>query len=293
MSNPKHLEIAAKGKDAVRIWRAKNPVEEFNLSFGTLSEVDLSDTDLSKTTLTASILKQVKMVNTNLKKAVFAKTMILKSDLSNSNLLESKFILSSLSDVIFFKSEFSSTNFLISSFFDCNFESSDFSKSEFSGSFLGNCNFKGTNFAKSGLFGTYFAYPDFSQAKLCGAYLGGIIILNGKMEESDFTDVRMKNTVLSDSDLSKCKGLETVNHLGPSTIGFDTLAKTFRGAGCVISPEFKTFVVNAGTPIQLLEELPKILAEVKYSSCFICYGQPDLEFAQILKERLSAKGVAC
>jgi hypothetical protein len=72
----------------------------------------------------------------------------------------------------------------------------------------------------------------------------------------------------------------------------DTLIASFRGAGDRL-PELLTFFRGAGVPEELLKEVPRIVAEIKYHSCFISYGQHDLEFAKKLTEDLRAKGVSC
>jgi hypothetical protein len=73
----------------------------------------------------------------------------------------------------------------------------------------------------------------------------------------------------------------------------DTLIASFRGAGNKLTPELEGFFLSAGVPKELLAELPRIVAEVKYYSCFIAYGEPDLDFAQRLRDDLAANGVTC
>ena len=46
-------------------------------------------------------------------------------------------------------------------------------------------------------------------------------------------------------------------------------------------------------PRGLLEELPRIVGAVEYYSCFISYGQPDVDFAKRLRDDLAARGVSC
>ncbi len=46
-------------------------------------------------------------------------------------------------------------------------------------------------------------------------------------------------------------------------------------------------------PQELLEALPRIVAEVSYYSCLIYCGQPDAEFAARLREDLKSRGVCC
>lgn len=97
---------------------------------------------------------------------------------------------------------------------------------------------------------------------------------------------------MADCDLSVALGLESAVHEAPSTIGLDTLMRTFRGAGNQWTPELRKFFLNAGVDQGVLDQLPGIVAEVKYYSCFIAYGEPDRGFAERLYQELGARGIS-
>jgi hypothetical protein len=96
----------------------------------------------------------------------------------------------------------------------------------------------------------------------------------------------MVNTIFADINLSLAKGLETVKHRGPSTIGFNTIQRSrgkipdvfLRGAG--VSDEFIAVIRAMGGAIQ-------------FYSCFISYSSKDQLFAERLYADLQAKGVRC
>jgi len=83
------------------------------------------------------------------------------------------------------------------------------------------------------------------------------------------------------------KGLETVIHQGPSTIGTDTL---LRSEGNI--PE--TFLRQAGlsdtfiTYVRSLTQNP-----IEYYTCFISYSSKDQEFAERLYTDLQRKDIRC
>jgi hypothetical protein len=131
---------------------------------------------------------------------------------------------------------------------------------------------EGTNLSESSLIGSRFQYPDLSKTV--------------------FTNAEMLRAVFSDCDLSKCVGLSAVKHVGPSSIGIDTLIRSFRGAGNCFTAEIEAFFLNAGVPKQLIDALPDILANVQYYTCFIAYGESDRAFAERLNKDLMAKGVS-
>jgi hypothetical protein len=123
-------------------------------------------------------------------------------------------------------------------------------------------------------------------ANLRRAYLLSTNLTSTKIAGANFTDSRMTGTVFADVDLSQAKGLETVQHTGPSTIGFDTVQRSrgkipdafLRGAG--VSDEFIAFIRAMGGAIQ-------------FYSCFISYSGKDQLFAERLYADLQARGVRC
>ena len=60
-----------------------------------------------------------------------------------------------------------------------------------------------------------------------------------------------------------------------------------------MTPELKAFFRGAGVPRELLEALPRIVSEIKYQTCFVSYGEPDLKFSEKLTKGLEARGVSC
>lgn len=129
---------------------------------------------------------------------------------------------------------------------------------------------------------------DLSVADLIGANLGRADLIG-----ADLSGATCQYTVFADCQLHGALGLETVQHEGPSSIGIDTLIHSFRAAGNRLTPELETFFLGAGVPQELLNELPRILAEIKHCSCFISYGEPDVGIAERLYNDFKARGISC
>jgi GNAT superfamily N-acetyltransferase len=129
---------------------------------------------------------------------------------------------------------------------------------------------------------------DFESAELGEAYLEA-----ANLENTRFHQTHLGYTRLTSLDLSTAIGLEAVIHDDPSVVGVDTLITSVRGAGNKLTPELRTFFRGAGVPKELLDALPDIVREVEYYSCFISYGQPDLKFAEKLREDLKGRGTDC
>lgn len=153
-----------------------------------------------------------------------------------------------------------------------NLEGANLKKARLSFSSLVATKLGATDLSESFLIGTRFQYPD--------------------LLKTVFTGAEMFRAVFCDCDLAKCIGLSTVKHIGPSTIGIDTLIRSFKGAGNRFSGEMETFFLNAGVPKQLIDALPGALAKIQYFTCFLAYGESDRAFAERLNKGLIAKGVS-
>jgi hypothetical protein len=99
----------------------------------------------------------------------------------------------------------------------------------------------------------------------------------------------MQGVELGDLDLSQCKDLESVKHLGPSSIGIDTI---YRSGGKI--PE--VFLRGAGVPEPFIVQMKALVAAmspIEFYSCFISYSAKDHEFAERLHADLRSKNVRC
>jgi hypothetical protein len=88
------------------------------------------------------------------------------------------------------------------------------------------------------------------------------------------------------NDLSSAKGLESVEHIYPSSVGIDTIynSKTI--------PE--EFLRGCGINENFIEHIPSLLAKPsQFYSCFISYSSKDQDFADRLHADLQNKGVRC
>jgi hypothetical protein len=97
----------------------------------------------------------------------------------------------------------------------------------------------------------------------------------------------MGSTILVDLDLSEVRGLETVKHTSPSSLGVDTIYKSSGKVPAV-------FLRGAGVPESLLDYMATLVGQAfNFYSCFISYSTRDQEFAERLYADLQAKGIRC
>jgi uncharacterized protein YjbI with pentapeptide repeats len=153
-----------------------------------------------------------------------------------------------------------------------NFRGADLELADLTGADL-----RGTNFYDAGLDRAIFRTAELSGADLRGAHFG----------RADLSEARTSYTVFGFNDLSAVKGLETVVHLGPSTIGIDTI---YKSQGNI--PE--VFLRGCGVPEDFITYMKSLVGKaIEFYSCFISYSSKDDDFAQRLYADLQARNVRC
>jgi hypothetical protein len=94
-------------------------------------------------------------------------------------------------------------------------------------------------------------------------------------------------SIFSNNDLSSVKGLDTVSHSAPSTIGIDTL---YNSGGNI--PE--VFLRGCGVPETFITFAKSLVGKpIEFYSCFISYSHADKSFARRLHDQLQARGIRC
>jgi hypothetical protein len=107
------------------------------------------------------------------------------------------------------------------------------------------------------------------------------------LDRTDLTGTSVGSTTFAYIDLSSVKGLETVKHIGPSTIGIDTIYKSKGKIPHV-------FLRGAGVPENFIEYMASLVGTgIEFYSLFISYSTKDQAFADRLYADLQAKGVRC
>jgi hypothetical protein len=135
----------------------------------------------------------------------------------------------------------------------------------------------GADLSEADLHGADLRGADLSGADLNRAYLGG----------TNLDSARCGFTVFGGVDLSEAKGLELIEHRGPSLVGVDTLAHS-RGR----FPE--AFLRGCGVPEAWIEYLPTLLGmlePIQFYSCFISHSSADKDFARRLHSRMCDEGL--
>lgn len=179
---------------------------------------------------------------------------------------------------------------------------------DLSGAYLGLANLSGADLRLANLRGAYLndAYlsradlsgatlteanlrlANLRQANLTEAYLREVCLAEADLRESNFTEAKVGWTIFGATDLRETKGLDSVRHEGPSTIGIDTI---YASHGQI--PE--VFLRGAGVSDEFIDYISSFIADqaIQFYSCFISYSSQDEAFVQRLYNNLQSKGVRC
>ena len=162
--------------------------------------------------------------------------------------------------------------------FDVNLCRADLSETDLSGADL-----RWAYLHEADLSDAILREADLRLAKLSNAILREADLRGAILRETDISEARIGWTTFGDVDLSAVKGLETVSHDGPSTIGIDTI---YRSKGNI--PE--VFLRRAGVPDDLIDYMASLVSK-PYYSCMVCYSDEDRDFSDRLYADLWANGV--
>lgn len=128
---------------------------------------------------------------------------------------------------------------------------------------------------------------DLRKVNLIGASLRGTNFSGANLSETDLSGAKTAQTVFANVNLSSAKGLEVIEHIGPSMVSVDTL---YRSGSSI--PE--VFLRGVGLPEAFITYLPSLIGRaIDFYSCFISYSHVDKPFARRLHDALQGRGIRC
>ena len=163
----------------------------------------------------------------------------------------------------------------------------DFTDADVMGVDFRNADLRGVNFQKRDLINAVFS--------------------GSRLAKANFSKARIGQTVFAAADISEVLHLDKVDHVGPSTLGEDTIAQSkgkipetfLRGCGLSdLEIEFAKLANPGLDPEQVTDITYKIHqlylgGGIQYYSCFISYNSRDDGFAEQLYNDLQNNGVRC
>jgi uncharacterized protein YjbI with pentapeptide repeats len=165
------------------------------------------------------------------------------------------------------------------------------------GADLRRANLRGADLDNVDLSDAVLIDADLSGAKLLRTHLIRADLSGAELLEAEFNGARLTKadlsrawlflTIFGNIDLSEVKGLETVDHAAPSTIGIDTI---YRSQGRI--PE--AFLRGAGVPDAFITYARSLIAHpIEFYTVFISYSSHNQAFAKRLYTDLQSSGVRC
>jgi len=168
-----------------------------------------------------------------------------------------------------------------------NLTAADLRRADLSWADLATTNLTEADLSGADLTGANLFVTNLTGAHLTGVNLNVAALKEARLNGADLTGASIGGTTFGDNDLSGVKGLETVRHDGPSTIGIDTI---YNSQGKIPL----AFLRGAGVPENFIEYMGSLTGKaLEFYSCFISYSTQDQEFADRLHADLQNKGVRC
>jgi hypothetical protein len=165
---------------------------------------------------------------------------------------------------------------------NANFSDANLGRASFSDANLSDADLTNVNLSYANLSFTNFSEAILLNANLSNTFLYNAGFIHASLRGADFTSAELGLTTFANNDLSEVKGLETLRHMAPSTIGVDTL---YKSAGRI--PE--AFLRGCGVPDDFIAFIPShfgMQQAIQFYSCFISYSTRDKEFAGRLYSRM-------
>jgi uncharacterized protein YjbI with pentapeptide repeats len=242
-----------------------------------LSGLDLRDVYLNSASLAKADLRGSDLRLANLFRAFLPIANLMEADLSGAQLRLAMLPRANLSGAVLIDSILAMANLSGADLRWAMVTATDFTKADLSGANLSGARLIESNFRETNLSGANLSKTFLREANFIGTNLRG----------ADLSEALIEATVFGNADLSEAKGLHTCKHVGPSTIGIDTI---YRSKGKIPV----RFLRGAGVSEALIESMKKLPdLEHEYFSCFISYSSADQDFAERLHADLQDKGVRC
>jgi uncharacterized protein YjbI with pentapeptide repeats len=256
-----------------------------NLSGANLSEADLSHADLSRAHLSGADLSRANLSGANLSGANLSGANLSEANLSRAHLKHADLSRANLRHADLSRANLSHANLV----------EADLSRAHLSHADLSRANLSHANLVEADLSHANLVDADLSEAVLSEAVLSGADLSHADLSRADLVNANLSFSNLSDAnlvsalcgstvfafaDFSNVKGLETVDHIGPSEIGVHTL---YESRGKI--PD--VFLRGCGVPADLITYLPSLIGPgIEFYSCFISYSHKNQEVAQRLHSRM-------
>jgi uncharacterized protein YjbI with pentapeptide repeats len=297
VANAKLLALVRQGRGAFRKWRRKHPKVILDLMDADLAEIDLrganlrradliginlTDADLSTATLSGADLTRSKLVGVKLLRADLSKSLLSFADLKGADLTSANLR----------GADLSRTELMGAVLAGADLTGARLCNADLSGCDLRRASLKNADLTNANLTGSDLSRADLSDARLNNARLDKTDLTDANLNRTDLQATRLHEslfgwTSLGNVDLSGAQGLDTVNHLAPSSLGIDSLC---RSQGKLA----EAFLRGCGVSAEWMAQIPTLAEESSVSPvCFLSFSEPDRPIAKLLQDALGEQGIRC
>ncbi len=284
MADSEHLEIFKQGVAAWNRWRQKHrglrpdlsaaDLKRANFRYANLNDANLEHANLEGANLGRAFLEGAELYGATQRGAHFFSADLRHSDLREADLREAQLWYAHLD-----RADLRGVALAAA-----DLRSSELARADLRGADLTDANLAGANLWRA----------DLSDARLAGANLHGTRFSECKLAGADLGCAIAASTTFNAVDLGHVRGLETVRHDRPSSIGVDTLARTAASLGGDLTgyAPVTQFLRAAGVAERYLT-LEDAAAGRGDAQIYIVYSLADRGFARRLYSEMQRRGWRC
>jgi uncharacterized protein YjbI with pentapeptide repeats len=262
MADESHVQIAKQGGAAINEWVARNPDTWLDLSDAQLDGLDLAGANLRDVNLSGANLRNADLTGANMIAA-----SLINTDLSEASLVAARLSHAKLTECKFRGADLTGANFVAATLLFTTFYTAKLTAAKF----------REVSMLHVDLRYTVLSDANFKSAQIAFSNFRDSTLVNTSFDECNFSGNSFDSV-----DLSSVTDLDSVTHVGPSSVGVDTL---YLSKGRIPA----AFLRGCGVPDGLIEYMPSLLGmqeAVEFYSCFISYSHADEEFCKRLYSRM-------
>ena len=280
IATPEHVALLQRGVEVWNQWRTSHPLLRPNLSGIDLTGAKLQDAYLNGTIFTATVLDEADLRGALLAEANLNGAVLRSADLGGAGLVGARLFQTNLR-----RANLAGADLRSASLVEADLTWTNLARADLRGADLRSAGLIEADLTRANLGRVNLSGATLSRADLRGANLGGANLSGADLSGADLGGATVGWTRFGETDLSVVKGLDSLTHLGPSTVGLDVI---YRSKGNMPDP----FLRGAGLPDLFLTFMASLVGQpIEFFSCFIACSDEDRRFCDRLYADLQARGV--